>query len=103
VFPIGVTGLFIFILIFSSSCLQNAKSWNPTNYCKGYYIETLLWRAKSRELSPVGHADFNGNVVLNSEIFPNIKYGYNKRWFLISTLEVGVSDTLFICIFKNIQ
>ncbi|XP_060589780.1 glutamate receptor ionotropic, kainate glr-3-like isoform X1 [Ruditapes philippinarum] len=76
-----------FKTVFVKRLEENAKSWNPTNYCKGYYIETLLWRAKSRELSPVGHADFNGNVVLNSEIFPNIKYGYNKRWFLISTLE----------------
>ncbi|XP_045200037.2 glutamate receptor 2-like [Mercenaria mercenaria] len=65
---------------------ENARSWNPTSKCQGYRIDTLLWRKTGREFSPVGYADLNGNVVVSANIFPNTKYGYNKRSFLVSTL-----------------
>ncbi|XP_045201044.2 glutamate receptor 2-like [Mercenaria mercenaria] len=66
---------------------KKAPSWNPSYKCKGYHIDTLLWKEQGRAFSSVGHADINGNIVVNPDIFPNTKYGYNRRSFLVSTLE----------------
>ncbi|XP_053403155.1 glutamate receptor U1-like [Mercenaria mercenaria] len=66
---------------------KNVQSWDPTSKCNAYHIDTLLWTKNGRQFSSVGYADINGDIVVNSDIFPNAKHGYNQRRFLISTLE----------------
>ncbi|KAL4220540.1 hypothetical protein ACF0H5_020938 [Mactra antiquata] len=71
---------------------QEAANWTPEGSpkCLGYNIETLLWAktggTRTREFSSVGYVEINGNVVIESDIFPNMKYGYNGFEFHISTL-----------------
>ncbi|KAK3583442.1 hypothetical protein CHS0354_025574 [Potamilus streckersoni] len=53
-------------------------------------IETLEWiRPTGRDFSPIGYIDFAGNVTIYSDIFPNTKYKFNKRKFVVSTLQYG--------------
>ncbi|KAL3860943.1 hypothetical protein ACJMK2_007038 [Sinanodonta woodiana] len=65
-----------------------SKAWNhPFNYTS-LAIETLLWTQEMyRAFSPVGYVDITGNVAIYSDIFPNIKYKFNKRKLTVSTIE----------------
>ncbi|XP_045201973.2 probable glutamate receptor [Mercenaria mercenaria] len=64
-----------------------AATWSPTGQCLAYNIDTLLHTKSNRMFSSVGYIEINGNVVVTSDIFPNTKYGYNKRHFNVSTLK----------------
>ena len=56
--------------------------------CEGLIIETLMWKQKGREFNRIGYAWNRGEVVIHADMFPNTKFGYNRRRFLISTLHV---------------
>ena len=68
---------------------QKSSTWNPLHKCKGFKIDTLLWTLSGRSFSTVGHVTLNGDVVMSSDLFPNTKYGFNKRKFTVSTLSVS--------------
>ena len=38
----------------------------------------------------MGYVKNNGDVTVRSDLFPNTRYGYNKRKFLVSTLHVSI-------------
>ncbi|KAL3861014.1 hypothetical protein ACJMK2_007107 [Sinanodonta woodiana] len=65
-----------------------SEAWNhPFNYTR-FTIETLLFTQEMyRAFSPVGYVDIAGKVSIYSDIFPNIKYKFNKRKLTVSTLE----------------
>ncbi|XP_052784704.1 glutamate receptor ionotropic, kainate glr-3-like isoform X2 [Mya arenaria] len=65
---------------------QEASTWSPVSKCQGFYIDTLIWTDKGRQFSSAGFMDLSGNTVIKADIFPNTKYGYNKRQFLVATL-----------------
>ena len=73
---------------FTIISLQKAATWNPLHKCLGYNIDTLLWLDGSRSFSSVGYMDTAGAVTVLSDVFPNSKYGYNKRNFLVGVLPV---------------
>lgn len=52
-----------------------------------------MWKKAGRRFDSIGYANAKGHVIINTEIFPNTKFGYNKRLFNVSTLPV--SSTLF--------
>ncbi|XP_045199719.2 glutamate receptor U1-like isoform X2 [Mercenaria mercenaria] len=66
---------------------KTAATWSPSGQCLAYNIDTLLHKKSDRMFSSVGYIEINGNVVVASDIFPNTKYGYNKRHFNVSTLK----------------
>lgn len=56
---------------------------------------TLKFRKSGRQWSNVGQVSLNGSIGLHSDIFPNVRYGFNGKLFIVSTIEAGI-----ICI-KN--
>ncbi|GFO15876.1 glutamate receptor ionotropic, kainate 1 [Plakobranchus ocellatus] len=48
-------------------------------------LTTLLYRTGQRELARVGTVDQSWSVHVQSDIFPNIKFGFNGRRFIITT------------------
>ncbi|KAK3586557.1 hypothetical protein CHS0354_022690, partial [Potamilus streckersoni] len=69
--------------------IQEAQRFLPPHGCTKFYIKTLLWMENGRDFATVGYLDLEGNVVVTSNIFPNTKNGFNKRKFVVSTLEWG--------------
>ncbi|KAL4219833.1 hypothetical protein ACF0H5_020245 [Mactra antiquata] len=72
-------------LNFTSTIIERLQQ-TTKNTCTGYIIDTLLWTQSGRGFNSVGYVTIDGNIVLESDIFPNINYGYNMREFLVSTL-----------------
>ncbi|KAL3848512.1 hypothetical protein ACJMK2_019363 [Sinanodonta woodiana] len=68
---------------------REAQKFLPPHGCTRFYIKTLLWVENGRDFATVGYFDLEGNVVVTSSIFPNTKNGFNKRKFVVSTLEWG--------------
>ncbi|VDI33202.1 Hypothetical predicted protein [Mytilus galloprovincialis] len=64
---------------------QNPCSREADN-CNWFPIYTLLWHQDRRGLSFVKS---NGSTLTDNEIFPNAKFGFNKRKFLVSTIPVS--------------
>ncbi|KAK7480358.1 hypothetical protein BaRGS_00028405 [Batillaria attramentaria] len=62
---------------------------NPHSACSGSIVNTLLWKTDGRRLSHVGQITSNGSAFTGNDVFPNIKFGFNKRKFLIGTLPGG--------------
>ncbi|XP_076113502.1 glutamate receptor U1-like [Mytilus galloprovincialis] len=61
---------------------QNPCSREADN-CNWFPIYTLLWHQDRRGLTVVKS---NGSTLTDNEIFPNAKFGFNKRKFLVSTI-----------------
>jgi hypothetical protein len=74
--------------------LQLSSTWRPGKQCLAYNIGTLMYTTSGRSFSSVGYVEINGNVVVTADIFPNSKFGYNKRHFKISTLPVTLKIVL---------
>ncbi|KAJ8309944.1 hypothetical protein KUTeg_011809 [Tegillarca granosa] len=50
-------------------------------------LKSLLWYKHGRELTTVGKVDMKGKLFLQqSDIYPNIHYGFNTRKFIVTTL-----------------
>jgi hypothetical protein len=69
---------------------QKANNWRSVDKCEGLIIETLMWTKQGRAFSGVGYVWKRGEVIIHADMFPNTKFGYNGREFLISTLHVNV-------------
>ncbi|XP_012940485.2 glutamate receptor [Aplysia californica] len=48
-------------------------------------ITTLLYKSYGRQLSFVGTVDQAWNLQLTSDVFPNVKFGFNGRRFIVTT------------------
>ncbi|XP_060603081.1 glutamate receptor ionotropic, kainate glr-3-like [Ruditapes philippinarum] len=46
-----------------------------------------MWTKQGRAFSGVGYVSKRGEVIIHADMFPNTKFGYNGREFLISTLH----------------
>ena len=55
--------------------------WSP--------VLTLMWLPGNRGLSTVGYVHMNGSLLTEKYIFPNVKFGFNGRKFLVNTLPVS--------------
>ncbi|XP_063406491.1 glutamate receptor ionotropic, kainate 4-like isoform X2 [Mytilus trossulus] len=50
-------------------------------------IMTLMFHKSGRQWNTIGHLHLSGDTKLQSEVFPNINYGFNGKLFIVSTLE----------------
>ncbi|GFN97075.1 glutamate receptor [Plakobranchus ocellatus] len=48
-------------------------------------LSTLLYKSKGRELASVGSVHKDWSLTLHQDIFPNVKFGFNGRKFIVST------------------
>ncbi|XP_033760011.1 uncharacterized protein LOC117342117 isoform X2 [Pecten maximus] len=53
--------------------------------CQWVAIEALMWTKSGRKFQTVGHIRDSGRVLTSGDIFPNAKFGFNGREFLVST------------------
>ncbi|CAC5406405.1 GRID1 [Mytilus coruscus] len=51
--------------------------------CKWFPMYTLMWHRNQRGLSGI---KINGSILTDKDIFPNARFGFNKRKFLVSTI-----------------
>ena len=52
-------------------------------------METLTLTPRGRTFNTVGYVDVaSEDIIVTSDIFPNVKYGFNRREFLVSVIEV---------------
>ncbi|CAG2205591.1 unnamed protein product [Mytilus edulis] len=58
-------------------------------------IMTLKFRKSGRQWSNVGQVSLNGSIGLHSDIFPNVRYGFNGKLFIVSTIEAVLFFQLF--------
>ncbi|VDI62980.1 Hypothetical predicted protein [Mytilus galloprovincialis] len=64
-------------------------------------IMTLKFRKSGRQWSNVGQVSLNGSIGLHSDIFPNVRYGFNGKLFIVSTIEaVAVSLSIELLLEK---
>ncbi|XP_060068781.1 glutamate receptor ionotropic, kainate 2-like [Ylistrum balloti] len=66
------------IIDFLQSELQRCH-WSP--------VQTLMFTLGGRGWSHVGYVDTMGQTAFYAEIFPNTRFGFNRRKFSVSTLE----------------
>ncbi|GFS20371.1 glutamate receptor [Elysia marginata] len=52
-----------------------------------FVLTTLLYKTGRRELASVGSVLYDWKLQLPQEVFPNIKFGFNGRLFLVTTLS----------------
>ena len=71
---------------------------NGNSQCLGYRIETLQWLPEGRHFATVGHVTSRGNIVISHEMFPNVKFGFNKRQLLVTMVEVFLT---LLLVFHN--
>ena len=73
-------------------CFQKSTIWHPVlRDCEALRIETLMYTSRGRHFDLVGYVSVEtGEILVLSDLFPNTKYGYNKRKFLVSTLHVSL-------------
>ncbi len=55
---------------------------------------TLLYKTTSRHWTSVAHVNTSGHMTLQSDIFPNRRFGFNMRKLLVATILVSI--TMFI-------
>ena len=48
-----------------------------------------MFYESGRQWSTVGHIALNGDIEVQSVIFPNVEHGFNGKKFTVSTLEVS--------------
>ena len=51
-------------------------------------LMTLMFRKGGRQWNTIGHLHLSGDTKLQSEVYPNVNYGFNGKLFIVSTLEV---------------
>ena len=67
--------------------MSSTVMWN--SQCHMVKMETLTLTPTGRQFSTIGYVEVpSGDVIVTSDIFPNVKYGYNRREFLVSIKEV---------------
>ncbi|XP_076082815.1 glutamate receptor ionotropic, kainate 4-like isoform X1 [Mytilus galloprovincialis] len=64
--------------------LQTKKT--STKYMK-FPLMTLMFRKGGRQWNTIGHLHLSGDTKLQSEVYPNVNYGFNGKLFIVSTLE----------------
>ncbi|XP_069105112.1 uncharacterized protein [Argopecten irradians] len=62
--------------------------WSP--------LLTLMFTVGGRGWSHVGYVDIMGNTAFHAEIFPNTRFGFNRRKFAVSTLELYPVDKIHL-------
>ncbi|XP_063428109.1 glutamate receptor ionotropic, kainate 2-like isoform X1 [Mytilus trossulus] len=55
-------------------------------YCAWLPIQTLLWHTRKRGFSNVGYTQLTGSLSVSKNIYPNAKFGFNRRKFIVSSL-----------------
>jgi hypothetical protein len=56
--------------------------------CEGYKLTTTVWTQTGLEIHTVGYVMPTGQVVIEEELYPNLKYKYNKQMFFVSIIVV---------------
>ncbi|CAC5375407.1 GRIK2 [Mytilus coruscus] len=54
--------------------------------CAWLPIKTLIWHTRKRGLSTVGYTQLTGSLLVSKNIYPNSKFGFNRRKFIVSSL-----------------
>ncbi|XP_052784546.1 glutamate receptor ionotropic, kainate 2-like isoform X2 [Mya arenaria] len=80
-----------------NSLHKGSGTWYRESQCAALRIDTLMWTPKGRGFSHVGYVNCRSydetsnwslaDIVILSDVFPNIHFAYNKRQFLVSTLH----------------
>ncbi|GFO49256.1 glutamate receptor [Plakobranchus ocellatus] len=52
-----------------------------------FTLTTLLYKTGRRELATVGSVHYDWTLDLQQDVFPNIKFGFNGRLFVVTTLS----------------
>ena len=72
----------------------SVQSLQVPQVCYRTEVRTLLWKPEGRRLSDVGYVAHDGQLFMGKghELFPNIRFGLNRRKFLVATLPVNAAS-----------
>ena len=72
----------------------SVQSLQVPQACYRTEVRTLLWKPEGRRLSDVGYVAHDGQLYMGNgqELFPNIRFGLNRRKFLVGTLPVSAAS-----------
>ncbi|CAC5371236.1 GRIN [Mytilus coruscus] len=65
---------------------ENMTKKTSAKYMK-FPLMTLMFQKVGRQWNTIGHLYLSGDTKLQSEVYPNINYGFNGKLFIVSTLE----------------
>ncbi|VDI39698.1 Hypothetical predicted protein [Mytilus galloprovincialis] len=85
-FPFDNIAIISYPTVMLKSEHQRQVVKDTTNDCEWSPIQTMTWHTKGRGLLQVGFVHLNGSLIKVKEIFPNVRFGYNQRKLLVSTL-----------------
>lgn len=63
---------------------------------QSFKVHTLMYTRKGRQLVNVPLKMNLSEILLQGELFPNTKYGFNQKQLLVTTLEVRLRNKCMI-------